>query len=91
LPGPNVFIREDCVGLCTEAFKDDSDDPRIHRATEVSTDCAETARCPEELHLDWVIQGDGTGRRDVPASMATFAAAAICATRLASYCALSIQ
>ena len=31
--GPNVFICEDRVVLCTEAVKDESDDPRIHGAT----------------------------------------------------------
>ena len=36
IAGPNVFICEDCVALCTEAFKDESGDPRIHRATEAT-------------------------------------------------------
>ena len=30
IAGPNVFICQDRVVLCTEAFKDESDDPRIH-------------------------------------------------------------
>ena len=35
LLGRNVFICEECVRLCTEAFKDLSDDPGVNRATEV--------------------------------------------------------
>lgn len=35
IAGPNVVICEECIALCTEAFKDESDDPRIHRATRV--------------------------------------------------------
>ena len=34
IAGPNVFTFEDCVALCTEGFKDEPDDPRIHRTTE---------------------------------------------------------
>jgi hypothetical protein len=32
IAGPNVFIYQDRVVICTEAFKDESDDPTIRRS-----------------------------------------------------------
>ena len=33
IEGPNVFICEECVGLCTEILKAEADDPNVKQAT----------------------------------------------------------
>ncbi len=38
IAGPNVFIYQDRVVICTEAFKDESDDPTIRRSGDPGSD-----------------------------------------------------
>ena len=49
IAGPNVFIYQDRVVICTEAFKDESDDPTIRRSEDPTIHGSDRGNRPTSL------------------------------------------